>query len=99
VTGAPLRLSVRGPKMIFSIALPGPALDLLVDMTKAVAGLPPDFLSSLFALANLMRLSLLKAAHANLFCAVCRKSGSPALFGPRMLVRTWGTRPVFTRFC
>src|ERR1700678_1617471 len=35
----------------------------------------PDFLSSLLALANFMRLSLLKAAHANFFGASCRKSG------------------------
>jgi hypothetical protein len=33
-----------------------------------------DLLSSLLALAKFMRLSLLKAAHANLFCAACSKS-------------------------
>jgi len=36
----------------------------------------PDFLSRLVALANFMRLSLQKAAHANLADAACRKSGS-----------------------
>jgi Dolichyl-phosphate-mannose-protein mannosyltransferase len=35
----------------------------------------PDFLSRLPASANFMRLSLMKAAHANLFGAECRKSG------------------------
>ena len=38
-------------------------------------GLPPDFLWSLVALANLMRLSLLKAAHAVMSGAGYRKSG------------------------
>jgi hypothetical protein len=38
--------------------------------------LPPDFLRSLGALARFMRLSLLKAAHAVLSSAACRKSGS-----------------------
>jgi hypothetical protein len=60
----------------------------------------PDFLWSLVALANLMRLSLLKAAHAKLFGAACRKSGSPVFFGPGTPPRqagagwrTWGSRP------
>jgi hypothetical protein len=35
----------------------------------------PDFLSSLLALANFMRLSLMKAAHAAVGGAPCRKSG------------------------
>ena len=35
----------------------------------------PDFLSSLLALANFMRLSLMKAAHAGVGGAPCRKSG------------------------
>jgi len=61
---------------------------------KAIVGLPPDFLLRLMALANFMRLSLLKAAHANLFGVPCRKCGSPVLFGPRTLRRTWGTFPV-----
>jgi hypothetical protein len=42
---------------------------------KKKEGLPPDFLWSLLALANLMRLSLLKAAHAVMSGAVYRKSG------------------------
>jgi hypothetical protein len=44
--------------------------------------LPPDFLWSLVALANLMRLSLLKAAHAVMSGAAYRKSGSPIVFNP-----------------
>jgi hypothetical protein len=59
----------------------------------------PDFLSSLLALAHFMRLSLLKAAHAVVSGAAYRKSGSPVVFGPGTLWRTWGTRPVPTRFC
>jgi hypothetical protein len=39
-------------------------------------GAPPDFLWILVALANFMRLSLLKAAHAVLDGATYRKSGS-----------------------
>jgi hypothetical protein len=35
----------------------------------------PDFLLSLLALANFMRLSLMKAAHAGVGGAPCRKSG------------------------
>jgi hypothetical protein len=38
-------------------------------------GLPPDFLWSLVALANLMRLSLLKAAHAAV--GECHVAGNP----------------------
>ena len=53
----------------------------------------PEFLSRLMALANFMRLSLMKAAHADLFGAMCRKSGSPIFFGPGTPWRTWGTRP------
>jgi hypothetical protein len=49
---------------------------------KRKEGLPPDFLWSLVALANVMRLSLLKAAHAVLSGAAYRKSGSPVLFNP-----------------
>jgi hypothetical protein len=45
-------------------------------------GLPLDFLSSLLALANFMRLSLLKAAHSDLSGVAYRKSGSPRLTRP-----------------
>jgi hypothetical protein len=41
----------------------------------------------LLALADFMRLSLMKAAHADLFGAMCRKSGSPVFFGPGTLWR------------
>jgi hypothetical protein len=41
-----------------------------------VPRLPPDFLSGLVASVNLMRLSLLKAAHAVVDGATYRKSGS-----------------------
>ena len=36
----------------------------------------PDFLSSFLALTNFMRLSLMKAAHASVGGAPCRKSGA-----------------------
>jgi hypothetical protein len=49
---------------------------------KTKEGLCPDFLWSLVALANLMQLSLLKAAHAVMSGAAYRKSGSPILFNP-----------------
>jgi hypothetical protein len=52
-----------------------------------VPHVPPDFLSSLVALANFMRLSLQKAAHANLSGAACRKSGWPW--------RTWADHEIF----
>ena len=35
----------------------------------------PDFLSSMLALANFMRLSVMKAAHAAMSSAASRKSG------------------------
>ena len=37
--------------------------ELLINIAKSYGGLPLDFLSSSVALVNLMRLSLLKAAH------------------------------------
>ena len=46
----------------------------------------PDFLSRLVALANFMRLSLMKAAHAAVGWR--RVTGNPDTLG-----RTWGTRP------
>jgi hypothetical protein len=49
------------------------------------------------ALANFMRLSLLKAAHAAVGECRVQESGSAILFGPRTLRRTWGTRPVSYR--
>jgi hypothetical protein len=46
------------------------------------------------ALANLMRLSLLKPAHAVMSGAAYRKSGSPIVFNPcTRKSRTWSTRP------
>ena len=44
--------------------------------SRSLGFAPPDFLWSLLALANLMRLSLLKAAHAVMDGATYRKSGS-----------------------
>jgi len=38
-------------------------LDFVVDSARAMVGLPPDFLTRSLALANFMRLSLMKAAH------------------------------------
>ena len=43
--------------------------------SRSLGFAPPDFLWSLLALANLMRLSLLKAAHAVMDGATYRKSG------------------------
>src|SRR5271154_7174496 len=68
----------------------GPSVDCWSRIAKTLVGLPPDFLSRLLALANLMRLSLLKAAHAKLFGASCRKSGSPRLFRPRYALANLG---------
>jgi hypothetical protein len=39
-------------------------------------GVHPDFLSSSLALTKFMRLSLIKAAHASIGGAPCRKSGT-----------------------
>ena len=52
-----------------------------------VPHVPPDFLWSLLALPNFMRLSLLKAAHAVVSGAAHRKSGSPQ--------RTWAEDDMF----
>ncbi len=52
------------------------------QVTKALEGLPPDFLWSLVELGDFMRLSLQKAAHANMGDAAYRKSGSPHLLRP-----------------
>ena len=65
-------------------------------MAKAMVGLRPDFLWGLGESRNLMRLSLQKAAHANIGSAAYRKSGSPVFFVPRTPGRTWGTRNVMT---
>jgi hypothetical protein len=53
-------------------------ISIVCQNKLAVVGLPSDFLWGL-ALANFMRLSLMKAAHGNLIGAACRKSG---LFRP-----------------
>jgi hypothetical protein len=58
-------------------------------------GLRPDFLWGLLALMNFMRLSLMKAAHADLIGTACRKSGRPIVFGPGTPRRTWPTRLSF----
>ena len=90
-----VRTSVPGPKMIVSIAFPCLAPDLPVDIAKNCGGTSPDFLSSLVALAHLMRLFLLKAAHvAAGKCHVAGNPGRPSFPGPGTLWRTWGTRPV-----
>ena len=39
--------------------------NLMANSAKAIVGLPPDFLYTLLASANPMRLSLMKAAHAD----------------------------------
>jgi hypothetical protein len=55
-----------------------------------VPHVPADFLWSLMALVNLMRLSLLKDAHAVMDRATCRKSGSPQ--------RTWAENGMLRLF-
>jgi hypothetical protein len=55
------------------------AADVVVFESSVVGNpefAPPDFLWSLLALANLMRLSLAKAAHAIMNGSTYRKSGS-----------------------
>jgi hypothetical protein len=71
--------------MIFSNAFPGGRnrTYVRVDIAKAVVGLPPDFLWGAVESRNFMRLSLEKAAHANMDGAAYRKSGSPIFFVPR----------------
>ena len=68
-----VRQSVPGPKTVFSNAFIGRLSSSewiqLHRQFKAIVGLPPDFLSSLLALVKFMRLSLLKAAHVDLFGA------------------------------
>jgi hypothetical protein len=52
------------------------------DRPVRVPHVPPDFLSSLVALANFMRLSLQKVAHANLAeCSVQEIRVAPAYMG------------------
>ena len=57
-----LRLLVPSRKPVKIERLPQ---DLVADEAKAIVGLPPDFLYTFMALANSMRLSLVKAAHAD----------------------------------
>jgi hypothetical protein len=49
------------------------------EIAKDNGGLPPDFLSILVASANLMRLSLLKAAHV--VAGECQVAGNPEYAG------------------
>ena len=60
------------------LSLEGQA-NLVLESLKALVGLPPDSLWGLLALANFMRLSLKKAAHAAVSGAAYRKSGTPPL--------------------
>jgi hypothetical protein len=60
------------------------------DHGRRVPHVPPDFLWSLVVLANLMRLSSQKAAHATMADAACRKSGSHQ--------RTWADNDFFKCF-
>jgi hypothetical protein len=64
-------------------------MDLLGNIAKSYGGLPPDFLSSLVALTNLMRLSLLKAAHVGV--GECHVAGNPGRPSFSAHVR-WGER-------
>jgi hypothetical protein len=55
---------------------------LLSEDSKLSKGLRPDFLCSLVALADFMRLSSMKAAYDGASSAAYRKPGSPHLFRP-----------------
>jgi hypothetical protein len=83
---------VHGMNTTFSNAFTA-GLHLLTGKEKE--GLLPDFLWSLVALAHLMRLSLLKAAHAAVGeCHVAGNRGRPSCSTHvRESPRTWGTRP------
>ncbi len=63
-------------------------------LSKALVGLPPDFLLRLVALGSFMRLSLLKGAQVDV--GECRVTGNPGRpsYSTDVLMRTWGTRPV-----
>jgi hypothetical protein len=61
------------------------------NSANAIVGLPPDFLCSLVAPAQFMRLSVKKAAYVVASSAAYRKSGSPHRFRPRYAPRHAGT--------
>jgi len=90
-----VRPSVRGPKMIrfkcFSLTCRGFA----GRYRKSYGGASPDFLWRLLALANFMRLSLMKAAHADLFGAMCRKSGVAPSFSAHVRLGERGAPVLF----
>jgi hypothetical protein len=64
--GAPKRVRENRKFAKFSRGRPESSIMPAVPgrIEKAIVGLPPDFLLNLMALANFMRLSLMKAAHA-----------------------------------
>jgi hypothetical protein len=99
------RGSVPGPDTIFFECFYS-ICDGVIGGMRTLEGLRPDFLCSVSASMHFMRLSLMKAAHAGLSSAACRKSGSPILFSPCTLHgtagqvgRTWGTRPGVKVLC
>jgi hypothetical protein len=61
---------------------------------EAIVGLPPNFLSRLFAFVNFMRLSSQKAAQVVVGESRVQEIRVAHLFGPRTPRRTWGTRTV-----
>jgi hypothetical protein len=71
------------PGITFAVIAFALSVPLLPEsLQKRSLGLPPDFLSTLLASRNFMRLSLMKAAHVALVSASSRKSGSPHLLRP-----------------
>jgi hypothetical protein len=80
-------------RFVVSNAFPGGAPHLPQrPYCKNNGGAFPDFLWGVVESRSFMRLSLQKAAHANLGGAAFRESGSPVFFGPRAPGRTWDTR-------
>jgi hypothetical protein len=66
-------------------------------MVKAIVGLPPDFLSNVMALANFMRLSLMKAAHAGVGGAPWQEIRVAHLFRPMYAEANMGHPSDFLR--
>jgi hypothetical protein len=77
-------------------AAPG-ARDLPGRIAKAIVGLPPDFLLILLALTNSMRLSLMKAAHADVGGASRQEIRVAHLFRPMYAVANMGHPSDFLR--
>jgi hypothetical protein len=78
--------NTRSAPWVLSVAL------WLEDLPWTGSPCSPDFLSSSLALTNFMRLSLMKAAHASVGGAPCRKSGPWAEKGAAQPFNALATR-------